>query len=336
MVPRLRRRQHPRRFSRLAADVLVLKAITSRSQASTITNGTPTPFLRERTTSTPEGLRDNKLQVARRRPLHQQRDNDLRLGRLDSSSDGLRVNATAERPSFMSHHGGREPAIKAKEPEVRSAGGVDGLVGGGNRFCKGKPHLWRPPPQHRRQRPPARQTPHRRTAAAPMRTGRSSLPSSPRLSQNTSTALAAYDVLCDPPVQPTAQGGPGRGRPAPGATDTRAADGQPRSAPVVGGGTGSSARAAQAGELDTRQLPAPRAANTLLPRSLREGAGRCPCGGGPRLGAPSPPAWMMNFLEAEGRGRPRPGSLFPTARPMVIILGDRRQGTVAGLHDEIP
>jgi hypothetical protein len=45
------------------------------------------------------------------------------------------------------------------------------------------------------------------------------------LSQNTSTALAAYDMLCDPPVQLTTQGGPGRGRPAHGATDTRAADG---------------------------------------------------------------------------------------------------------------
>jgi hypothetical protein len=71
-------------------------------------------------------------------------------------------------------------------------------------------------------------------------------------SQNMSTALAAYDVLHDPPVQPTAQGGPGHGRPAHGTTDTRAADGQPRSAPAVGGGTGSSARAAQAGEPDTR------------------------------------------------------------------------------------
>jgi hypothetical protein len=145
-------------------------------------------------------------------------------------------------------------------------------------------------------------TPHRRTAAAPKRTGRCSLPSSPRLSQNTSTALAVYDVLCDPPVQPTAQGGPGRGRLAPGAIDTRAADEQPRSAPTVGGGTGSSARAAQAGEPDTRQLPAPWTANALLPRSLREGAGRCPCGGGPQLGAPSSPAQMMNILEAEGRG----------------------------------
>jgi hypothetical protein len=82
-------------------------------------------------------------------------DNDLRLGRLDSSNDCLRANATVKRPSHTSPHEGREPAIKAKEPEVRSIGGTDGLIGGGNRFCKGKPHLWRPPPQHRRQRPPA-------------------------------------------------------------------------------------------------------------------------------------------------------------------------------------
>jgi hypothetical protein len=123
-----------------------------------------------------------------------------------------------------------------------------------------------------------------------------------RPSQNTSTALAAYDVLCDPPVRPTVQGGPGRGRPAHGATDTLSADGQPRSAPAVGGGTESSARAAQAGEPDTRQLPAPRTARALLPRSLREGAGHCPRGGGPQLSAPSSPARMMNILEAEGRG----------------------------------
>jgi hypothetical protein len=95
--------------------------------------------------------------VARRRPLHQQRDNDLHLGRLDSSSNGLRANATAERPSFTSPHGEREPTIKAKEPEVRSIGGTDGLIGGGNR-CGGKPHQRRPPLQHRRQQPPAHGT----------------------------------------------------------------------------------------------------------------------------------------------------------------------------------
>jgi hypothetical protein len=44
MVPRLRRRQHPRRLSRPTVDVLVLKAITSCSQEGTITNGTAGPF----------------------------------------------------------------------------------------------------------------------------------------------------------------------------------------------------------------------------------------------------------------------------------------------------
>jgi hypothetical protein len=69
-------------------------------------------------------------------------------------------------------------------------------------------------------------TPRRRTAAAPKRTGRSSLPSSPGPSQNMSIALAAHDVLCDPPVQSTAQGGPGCSRPARGTTIVRVEDGQ--------------------------------------------------------------------------------------------------------------
>jgi hypothetical protein len=43
-------------------------------------------------------------------------------------------------------------------------------------------------------------------------------------------ALAAYDVLCESPVHLATQEGPGRGRPAHGAIDTRAVDGQPRSA----------------------------------------------------------------------------------------------------------
>jgi hypothetical protein len=158
MVPRLRRRQLPRWLSRPTTDVLVLKAITSCSQEGTITNRAPGPFPQESTTSTPGGLRDNKLQVARRRPLHQQRDNDLHLGQLDSSSDGLRANTTAGRPSFTSPHGGREPAIKAKEPEVRSVGGTDGLVGRSNHRCGGKPHQRRSPLQHRRQQPPAHGT----------------------------------------------------------------------------------------------------------------------------------------------------------------------------------
>jgi hypothetical protein len=69
-------------------------------------------------------------------------------------------------------------------------------------------------------------TPRRRTAAAPKHTGRSSLPSSPRLPQNTSTALAAYDVLGDPSARLTVRGGPGRGRPARGTTAARTKDGK--------------------------------------------------------------------------------------------------------------
>jgi hypothetical protein len=244
--------------------------------------------------------------VARRRPLHQQRDNDLRLGRLDNSNDGLRANATVKRPSLTSPHEGREPANKPKEPEVRSAGGTDGLIGGGNRFGRGSltygdHHLSTNDSGHLPTNTALANggcpNAHRQVITPVLATGART-----RRSQNTNTALAAYDQLCDPPVQPAAQGGPRRGRPACGATDARAADGQPRSTPAVGGGIGSSARAAQAGEPDTRQLPAPRTTNALLPRSLREGAGCCPRRGGPQLGALSSPARMMNILETEGRG----------------------------------
>jgi hypothetical protein len=46
------------------------------------------------------------------------RDNDLRFGRLNSSSDDLRADATVTRPSPTSPLEGRGQAIKAKEPEV--------------------------------------------------------------------------------------------------------------------------------------------------------------------------------------------------------------------------
>jgi hypothetical protein len=240
----------------------------------------------------------------------------------------------------MSPYEGREPAIKAKEPEVRpqvalTVSSAEATASGGGSLTYGDHHLSTDDSGHLR----ANATPanggcpsaHQQVLTPVLGTGARA-----RLSQSTNTALAAYDVLCDPLVQPTAREGPGRGRPAHGATDTRAADGQPCFAPAVGGGTESSTRATQAGEPDTRQLTAPRTANALLPRTLREGAGRCPRGGGTQLGTPSSPARMMNILEAKGRGRPRPGSLFPTTRPTIIILGDRRRGTAAGLHDENP
>jgi fermentation-respiration switch protein FrsA (DUF1100 family) len=87
--------------------------------------------------------------VTRRRPLHQQRDNDLRLGRLDSSSDGLRANATAERPSFTSPHGDENQPLKPKSrrPGAQVAltvslaeattATVGSLSSGGRRFSTG-------------------------------------------------------------------------------------------------------------------------------------------------------------------------------------------------------
>jgi hypothetical protein len=57
---------------------------------------------------------------------------------------------------------------------------------------------------------------------------------------------------------------------------------------------------------------------------------------GPQLGSPSSPAWMMNILEVEGRGRPQPGSLLSTTRLVVIPLDDHWREIVAGLHDENP
>ena len=50
-------------------------------------------------------------------------DNDLRSGRPNSSSDDLRADAAAIRPSPMSPLEGQGQAIKAKEPEARSADG---------------------------------------------------------------------------------------------------------------------------------------------------------------------------------------------------------------------
>jgi hypothetical protein len=122
-------------------------------------------------------------------------DNNLRLGRQDSSGDGPRANATAGRLSFVSPRGGREPAIKAKELEAQSVGDADGVVGGetfsgyhhlstndcGHLPTNTAPASYDRPKAHRQVLTPV--------LATRTRTGRS---------QNMSTTLAAYDVLCDP------------------------------------------------------------------------------------------------------------------------------------------
>jgi hypothetical protein len=77
--------------------------------------------------------------------------------------------------------------------------------------------------------------------------------------------------------------------------------------------------------------------NILLLQMLEEEASHQPMRkAGPQLGSPSTPARMMNILEAEGRGRPQPGSLLSTTRLVVILVDDHWREIAAGLHDENP
>jgi hypothetical protein len=92
-----------------------------------------------------------------------------------------------------------------------------------------------------------------------------------------------------------------------------------------------------AGPTYPKFAPSARLVNALLPRMLEEEAGRQPMRKvGPQLGSPSSLARMMNILEAEGRGRPQPGSLLSTTRLVVIPLDDHWWGVAVGLHDENP
>jgi hypothetical protein len=132
-------------------------------------------------------------------------DNDLRLGRLDSSSDCPRANTTVKRPSPASPHGGREQAIKAKEPEVRpqvaltvsSAEATTSAVG--SLTYGGHHHLSTDDSGHLRSNAaPAnggRPSAHKEVLAPVVATGVRTGPS-----RNADTAPAAYDVLYDPPV----------------------------------------------------------------------------------------------------------------------------------------
>jgi hypothetical protein len=63
-------------------------------------------------------------------------DNDLRSGRPNGSSDDLRADTAAIRPSPTSPLEGRGQAIKAKEPEARSADGGGNLVGDEDFFSR--------------------------------------------------------------------------------------------------------------------------------------------------------------------------------------------------------
>jgi hypothetical protein len=103
---------------------------------------------------------------------HCSSDNDLRLGRQDSCSNGLRANAVAGGPSPTTPHEGQGQAVKAEEPEVRPQ--VAPTISSAE-----KPSLAATSSAQTTAAtcPP---TPHQQAAATPKRIGRSSLPSSPQ------------------------------------------------------------------------------------------------------------------------------------------------------------
>jgi hypothetical protein len=152
-------------------------------------------------------------------------DNDLRSGWLNSSSDDLRADAAATRPSPASPLEGRGQAIKAEEPEVSPRGG------GGSRRWRNLLRL--PPPQRRRQAvtcPPA--DPH------------SSPPGWTGTDPHAEASCRSEDkTIQEHERRPSGVRCPGRSLGAHDATTTRTEGRQPHSTPAVGGGTESCARA---------------------------------------------------------------------------------------------
>jgi hypothetical protein len=98
--------------------------------------------------------------------------NNLRLGRQDSCSNGLMASAAAGGPSPTSPHEGRGQASKDKEPEVRPQ--VAPTISAAEKLSLAA--TTSSPTTAATCLP----TPHQRAPAAPKRTGRSSLPSSPQ------------------------------------------------------------------------------------------------------------------------------------------------------------
>jgi hypothetical protein len=134
-------------------------------------------------------------------------------------------------------------------------------------------------------------TPHQRAPAAPKRTGRSSLPPSPRPPQNMSTALAACGVLGNPLARLSARGRPGRGWPVRGATTARTED------RMLHPGWAAAIRLPRHGW----RTPPPQSWRMVsTPRSWRKKRDASPRRGRPRLASPSAPARMTKILEAEG------------------------------------
>jgi hypothetical protein len=174
-------------------------------------------------------------------------DNDLRSGWLNSSSDDLRVDAAATRPSPTSPLEERGQAIKAKEPEVSPwvAPTVSSVE-------KPSPAATTSAPTTAATCPPA---PHQRAPADP----HSSPPGRAGTDLHAEASCRSKDkTIQEHERRPSDARRLGRSPGAYGATATRTVGGQPRSAPAVGGGTGSSARASEPGMLELTTLAAGR------------------------------------------------------------------------------
>jgi hypothetical protein len=109
---------------------------TDTGTQGAITNGTPVPPPQVRTTphiGGPAGRRNPRWLADARSGSN---DNDLRSRWPNSSSDDLRADAATTMPSPTSPLEGRGQAIKAKEPEARSADGGGDPVGDEDFFSR--------------------------------------------------------------------------------------------------------------------------------------------------------------------------------------------------------
>jgi hypothetical protein len=166
-----------------------------------ITNGTPVPPPRVRTTphiGGPAGRQGSRWLTAARSSSS---DNDLRPRWPNCSGDGLRADAAATMPSPTSPLEGRGQAIKAKESEARSADGGGDPVGDEDFFCRH--HLSADDGSHLTMgRSPLGSS---RTRGAPTSAQRRRTGAKAGQPRNTNAALAARDVLGGPPVRAARQ-----------------------------------------------------------------------------------------------------------------------------------
>jgi hypothetical protein len=128
-------------------------------------------------------------------------DNDLRSRWPNCSGGGLRADAAATMPSPTSPLEGRGQAIKAKEPEARSADGGGDPVGDEDFFSRH--HLSADDRSHL----PIGRSPlgSSRTSGAPTSAQRRRTGAKAGQPQNTNAALAARDVLGGPPMRAARQ-----------------------------------------------------------------------------------------------------------------------------------